>query len=278
MSYIISSEWLNDHLNSDDTAIIDVRFQMDTPEAGYQTYEAGHIPHAIYLDLNQDLSGPAGKHGGQRPLPDIDTFAQKLGDNGIDQGKTIVIYDQGIGMFAARAWWLLHYMGHQSVYVLDGGFAAWTAAGYPVTDALPKPMATTFKPEILSDAAIHIETVKAKKDMPQTLLIDSRSYDRYLGKSEKLHDKAGHIPGAKNYFWKNVLNEDGTWKSREQLEAIFADVPKDTEVIVSCGSGVSACPNIIALKTVGFTNVKLYPGSFSDWISYPENELETTES
>src|SRR5690625_3441028 len=104
MSYIISSEWLNDHLNSDDTAIIDVRFQMDTPEAGYQTYEAGHIPHAIYLDLNQDLSGPAGKHGGQRPLPDIDTFAQKLGDNGIDQGKTIVIYDQGIGMFAARAW------------------------------------------------------------------------------------------------------------------------------------------------------------------------------
>src|SRR5690625_2724117 len=138
-------------------------------------------------------------------------------------------------------------------------------------------MATTFKPEILSDAAIHIETVEAKKDMPQTLLIDSRSYDRYLGKSEKLHDKAGHIPGAKNYFWRNVLREDGTWKSPEELEEVFADLNKDEEIIVSCGSGISACPNVLSLKTIGFKNVKLYPGSFSDWISYEDNVVETKE-
>lgn len=275
MSYIVTTDWLNKHLGDDHISIIDVRFQMDVPEAGRGSYLAGHIPHAIYLDLNENLSGPVEKHGGNHPLPEIEKLANLLSENGVNQNKTVVIYDEGDGMFASRAWWLLHYMGHKAVYMLEGGFTAWTAADLPVSDEVSESVATTFTPQLLPDATVDIAAVKARKNKPETILIDSRSPERYLGKTEPLYHKAGHIPGAKNYFWKDVLNGDGTWKNKHQLEMVFADVPKDAEIIVSCGSGVSACPNIMALKTIGFENVKLYPGSFSDWISYPENQLET---
>lgn len=277
MVYVVTTKWLKSHLDSGEIAIIDVRFQMDAPEAGRISYLAGHIPHAIYLDLNKDLSGPVKEHGGQHPLPEIDELSEKLGEGGVDQNKTVVIYDQGDCMFASRAWWLLNYLGHKDVYILNGGFNAWLEAGNPVSHKVTAPIPTKFTPEILVNATVDIEGVKDRKDRTDTILIDSRAYDRYVGKSEPLYHKAGHIPGAKSFFWKNVFNKDGTWKDTDQLKKTFEKLPKDAEIIVSCGSGVSACPNIIGLKTAGFENVKLYPGSFSDWISYPENELETKE-
>ena len=277
MSFLITVDRLKRRLENkqNNTVIIDVRFQLNDPDAGRKTYLEGHIPGAVYLDLNRDLSGKVEKHGGSHPLPDIDILAAKIGQIGIDHETKVIIYDQDNDMFAARCWWLLHYMGHEKVYLLDGGLTAWVEAGNETTTELPKLEVKEFEPELLADEVVDIVDVKERKE--ETILIDSRAKERYLGKSEPMYKKAGHIPGAKSFFWKGVLAEDGSWKSQEELERHFAELPKDTEVIVSCGSGVSACPNIIALKKAGYQNVKLYPGSFSDWISYDENEIEKKE-
>jgi len=279
LSYIVTEQWLKSRLENDleDTVIIDVRFNMNEPDAGRNAYEEGHIPHASYLDLYKDLSGPAGKHGGKRPLPDVDLFSEKLGGIGVDHEKSVIIYDQKNGIFAGRAWWLIHYLGHEKVYVLEGGFKGWIEAGNRVTDEIIEKEKTTFEPRVRADEIVDMERVRENIAEKDAILIDSRSRDRYLGKEETMHDKAGHIPGAKNFFWKNVLNEDGTYKNTDELAENFSSLSKDNEIIVSCGSGISATPNILALKTLGYKNVKLYPGSFSDWISYEENKLETKE-
>jgi len=277
VSFLITVDRLKRRLENkqNNTVIIDVRFQLNDPDAGRKTYLEGHIPGAVYLDLNRDLSGKVEKHGGSHPLPDIDILAAKIGQIGIDHETKVIIYDQDNDMFAARCWWLLHYMGHEKVYLLDGGLTAWVEAGNETTTELPKLEVKEFEPELLADEVVDIVDVKERNE--ETILIDSRAKERYLGKSEPMYKKAGHIPGAKSFFWKGVLTADGSWKSQEELERHFAELPKDTEVIVSCGSGVSACPNIIALKKAGYQNVKLYPGSFSDWISYDENEIEKKE-
>lgn len=279
MSFIVTKEWLRQELNNDqeNITVIDVRFDMAHPEAGQENYKNEHIPSAVYLDLNKDLSGPAEKHGGGHPLPDVHLFAKKLGDLGISNDQHIVVYDQDNGMFAGRAWWLLHYIGHEHVYVLDGGFKDWVEAAYDVTNEEVEKEVAIFTPHVRQDAIVDITGVKENVNKRSAILIDSRAKSRYLGEEEPMYAKAGHIPGAKNYFWKNVLNEDGTYKSKEELAVHFASLSKDEEIIVSCGSGVSACPNILVLKELGYENVKLYPGSFSDWISYEDNELETKE-
>src|SRR5690625_5091302 len=279
MSYVVTEQWLKSRLENDpeDTVIIDVRFNMDEPDAGKRAYMEGHIPHATYLDLNKDLSGPAQKHGGKRPLPDVAQFSEKLGEIGVTHEKSVVFYDQKNGIFAGRAWWLLHYLGHEKVYVLEGGFKGWVEAGNEVTKERIEKKKTVFKPKVRVEEIVDMERVRENIEEKSAVLIDSRSKDRYLGKEETMHDKAGHIPGAKNYFWKNVLNEDGTYKKKEALAENFSSLSKDDEIIVSCGSGISATPNILALKTLGYKNVKLYPGSLSDWISYGENEVETAE-
>src|SRR5690554_1218827 len=153
MSFVVTKEWLKNRQrnNHADTIVIDVRFNMADPEAGRKSYEEGHIPHAVYLDLNKDLSGPAQKHGGGRPLPDVRTFSEKLGALGIDQDKTVIIYDQKNGIFAARAWWLLHYLGHEKVYVLEGGFKEWTKAGNIVTRKIKASESTVFEPNVLQE-------------------------------------------------------------------------------------------------------------------------------
>ncbi|WP_163971500.1 sulfurtransferase [Oceanobacillus halotolerans] len=277
-SYFVSPGWLKNHIEKNVDAnlvVVDTRFQLNDENAGRKAYIDGHIPSAIYLDLEKDLSGKAQKHGGNHPLPDIDTFVAKIGNIGIDNNTTVVIYDQANDMFAARLWWLLHYVGHEDVYLLDGGFDTWVKEGNPVTTDIPELVPKTFHPNVSSDEVVHIEDVKEKRD--NTTLIDSRSKDRYLGKTEPLYKKAGHIPGAINYFWRDVLKPDGSWKTETELKEHFNQLDREEEIIVSCGSGVSACANILALKLAGYENVKLYPGSYSDWISYDENEVETEE-
>lgn len=277
MSYLLTVGRLKSRLENkqNNTVIIDARFQLDEQDAGRKAYLEGHIPGAVYLDLNKDLSGKAVKHGGSHPLPDIDMLATNLGHIGIGQETTVVIYDQRNDMFAARCWWLLHYMGHEKVYLLDGGLSAWVEAGNSLTTALPQLVERHFQPRLRTSEVANMTDVRERSEA--SVLIDSRSKDRYLGKTEPRYKIAGHIPGAKNFFWKDVLIEDGNWKSDEELQKHFAGIPKDAEIIVSCGSGVSACPNIIALKKAGFQHVKLYPGSFSDWISYEENKIEKEE-
>lgn len=278
MSEIVSVKWLAETMKENpNTIIVDVRFQLTDDEAGRKAYLDGHIPNAVYLDLNKDLSEKAQKHGGNHPLPDMETFTAKLGHIGIGNNTTVVVYGKDNDMFAGRLWWLLHYVGHDKVYLLDGGFDEWVRKGHDVSTDIPKLEAKTFVPRIQEDEAVDIEQVKEKLNDKSAILIDSRGKDRYLGKTEPLYTKAGHIPGAKNYFWKNVLNNEGKWKGAADLAENFKGLPKDKEIIVSCGSGVSATPNVLALKTAGFKNVKLYPGSYSDWISYEENEVEKKE-
>ncbi|HLR02597.1 MAG TPA: sulfurtransferase [Virgibacillus sp.] len=275
MDYLVTCDWLKKKQHEENIVVIDVRFQLKDSDAGRKAYLEGHIPGAVYLDLNKDLSSKPVKHGGSHPLPEMDVFAAKLGSIGITDDTTVVIYDENNDMFAARMWWLLYYVGHENTYLLDGGLKAWVEDGNELTTEVPALHARTFEPRIRENETVDMETVRDRGE--KVVLIDSRSPDRYSGKTEPMYKKAGHIPGAINYFWKDVLRENGGWKNTDELSDHFNALDKDDEIIVSCGSGVSACPNVIALKSAGFKNVKLYPGSYSDWISYDENETETEE-
>jgi len=279
LSVFVSPDWLVKRMEEypDHTAIVDVRFSLGDSSAGETAYQESHIPGAVYLDLNKHLSSSVQNHGGNHPLPDMDDFSEKLGEVGIDQETTVIIYDQHNDMFSARMWWLLHYAGHQYAYILDGGFDRWQKQGNVTTNKIPVPSVKHFYPAERSDEVVHMEEVKEKVKKGSAVLLDSRAKERYLGKNEPMYQKAGHIPGAKNYFWKGVLGENGGWKDKAALQAHFAPLSETDEIIVSCGSGVSACPNILGLKMAGYSNVKLYPGSFSDWISYPENDVATEE-
>ncbi|MFS0749094.1 sulfurtransferase [Oceanobacillus sp. 1P07AA] len=278
MKNLISVQRLKRRFSQNQIVIVDVRFNLQDPDAGRKAYLEEHIPGAIYMDLNKDLSGKAGKHGGNHPLPDWGLFINKLGQIGITSETTVIVYDQGNDMFAPRLWWLLDYVGHEKVYILEGGLDQWKKEGGEVTTEVPSLVPVTYQPQMKQNRTADMKEVRDKISNGSAVLIDSRSYQRYLGDEEPLYRRAGHIPGAVNYFWEDVLTKDGTsWKDKEQLESLFANLSKDDEIIVSCGSGVSACPNILALEAAGFHNVKLYPGSFSDWISYEENDVKVGE-
>lgn len=276
MKHIVSMKWLLARLYEPDLVIVDCRFQLGDPEAGRRSYAAGYIPGAVYMDLEQELSAPkrADGRGGRHPLPEIGQLAAVLGKAGIDRETRVVAYDDQGGAMASRLWWLLRYLGHDQVYVMDQGFGAWQAAGFPVTDApphvrVPKRYEPSVRPELLAD----VEAVRAASRDGSSVLVDSREPVRYRGEAEPIDPVAGHIPGAVNRFWKDVLDEAGRWRGAEALAERFADLPKDSELIVYCGSGVTACPNVLALDEAGFTNVKLYAGSWSDWITYEGNAI-----
>lgn len=277
MRHIVSLSWLKEHLQDADLVIVDCRFVLGQPESGQTLYRESHLPGAIYLDLERDLSGPKREHGGRHPLPDIDEFARTMGRAGIDRSKTVVAYDDQGGAMASRLWWMLRYAGHPRVYVLDGGFSAWKAAGYPVTAEQPVPKPTTFEPQVQADLLLGMEHVRARLGKPGTTIIDSREKKRYLGLEEAIDPVAGHIPGAVNRFWKDALDENGRWKDAAGQRERFAGIDPEKEIVVYCGSGVTACPNVLALEEAGFRNVKLYAGSWSDWISYKDNPVATGE-
>ncbi|NEP78738.1 MAG: sulfurtransferase [Okeania sp. SIO3C4] len=272
-NFLISPQWLVDHLNDPNLIIIDCRFSLADPELGQKQYQAGHIPGAFYLDLNQDLSSTVQKHGGRHPLPDPDKLAQKLATIGVKYQETLIVaYDDSRFAFASRLWWLLTYMGHEKVALLDGGFSEWQKK-YPITNEISTPQTGFFEPQIQSKMVVDIETVKAKKDLPEVVLVDSRDSDRYLGKHEPIDPIAGHIPGAVNYPWKQVTDENSLAKVDEQIQR-WEKVKNAEEVIVYCGSGVTACVNLWSLKMAGINKGKLYAGSWSDWCSY----LDTSNS
>jgi thiosulfate/3-mercaptopyruvate sulfurtransferase len=276
MRNIVSTEWLAAEIEkkNKNLIIVDTRFNLSDPEEGYTQYLEGHLPGAVYVDLEKHLSAEIVKHGGRHPLPDIDILAKKLGHLGISNDSKVIIYDDQGGMIASRLWWLLNYIGVSDTAVLDGGWKEWTSEKKLMTTVVPNPSPKTLLPQLHNEWkwVDHFE-VKQKLNQSDTILIDSREKPRYLGEFEPIDPIAGHIPGAKNYFWKDVLNEEGRWREREELITHFSEVPLSKEVIVYCGSGVSACPNILALKEAGYSNVKLYAGSWSDWISYPSNPI-----
>lgn len=255
----------------DDPALrlVDVRFVLGRPDAGREAHAAGHLPGAVYLDLERDLSGPVGVHGGRHPLPAPADLAAVLGAAGIGTRSHVVAYDAGDAMVAGRLWWLLRWLGHDAVQVLDGGFAAWVAAGGPVTQDPVRPPTTTFEPRLRPEMLVDRADVLARLGDPRRVLVDARAPERYRGEVEPLDPRAGHVPGAVNLPFAGNL-EGGGFRSPEVLRARFAALADADEVVVYCGSGVSAAHDLMALEAIGVRGAKLYPGSWSDWVSYPD--------
>ncbi|MGX4588088.1 sulfurtransferase [Paenibacillus chitinolyticus] len=277
MRNIVSLEWLYEHLQDPDLLIADCRFALGEPWSGRQDYSIDHIPGAFYVDLEEDMSGEKREHGGRHPLPDLGAFSMRASAIGVDASKTVVAYDDQGGAMAARLWWMLRFLGHERVYVLDRGYSQWKAAGYPVTAEAPQASPATFSPKVQRHMLASMDEVKAKLGEKGTVLIDSREGARYRGEQEAIDPVAGHIPGARNRFWKDALDTEGSWRSAEEQKERFRGLENAEELIVYCGSGVTACPNVLALEEAGIPGVKLYAGSWSDWVSYEENPIAVGE-
>ncbi|BBH23274.1 thiosulfate sulfurtransferase [Paenibacillus baekrokdamisoli] len=276
MSNLITASEAFQQLKDPNTVIADVRFVLGEPAAGYNAYLLGHIPGAVFFDLNTDLSGPKMIHGGGHPLPHPDLFADKLGQAGIDEHTNVIVYDDQGGSIASRLWWMLKYAGHERVRLLSGGFSEWEAAGYPVDAELPQRAAKRFVNRFNESLLAAMSEVKNGIGQAGRVLIDSRVPERYTGKDTSKYAKAGHIPGAINHYWEEG-SPSGVFLGASHQRERFRDIPADQEIIVYCGAGVTACPNILALTEAGFKNVKLYIGSWSDWISYEGNPVAVGE-
>ncbi|NRB07244.1 MAG: sulfurtransferase [Richelia sp.] len=267
--FVVSCDWLKENLANEGIAITDCRFSLAETDLGRQKYQTSHIPGSYYLDLNQDLSSAVKEHGGRHPLPDLELFAHKLSTMGVEWQKTLVVaYDDSRQAFASRLWWLLRYMGHERVAVLDGGFNAWLAAGYEVTDVTTNPRNGYFTAQIKPQMVVNRQAVKQRKDLPERVLVDSRSGERYAGIREPIDKVAGHIPGAVNYPWQEATDSQGYLLSPSEQRQRWLEMEKSEEIMVYCGSGVTACVNLLSLELGGIPGGKLYAGSWSDWISY----------
>jgi len=277
---ILSTSDLAAHVADPHWAIVDCRFQLADVTWGEREYAAAHISGAAYAHLDRDLSGQKTGTNGRHPLPDPTTLGNAFGRLGIANDKQVVAYDQDSGMFASRLWWLLRWMGHEAVAVLDGGFAAWTAEGRPVVaadadDNTPKQARFTGSPR--SDMTVALADVKARLGHHDSLLVDARAPERYRGEVEPLDRVPGHIPGAVNSFFQRNLNDRGQLRSpdelRQQWSEVLGGLPAD-RVVCYCGSGVQACENLLALERAGMKGAKLYPGSWSEWSSDPSRPVE----
>lgn len=277
MKHVVSMKWLLARMYEPDLVIADCRFVLGQPDAGRLAYEESHIPGAVYLDLERDLSSLIGEHGGRHPLPDAAELAARLSRAGIGNGTRVVAYDDQGGAMASRLWWLLRYLGHEQVYVMDEGFSAWQREGFPVSAEQKIIVPSSFVATVQHNMLVEVDDVREALGTDRFVLVDSRDPARYRGEVETMDKKAGHIPGARNKFWKGTQDEQGRFKEADALASHFADLPRDQEIVVYCGSGVTATPNVLALSEAGFEKVKLYAGSWSDWISYSENPVATGE-
>lgn len=266
---VVSSEWLVSQLTHPNLVIVDCRFRLGDANWGYEQYLHSHIQGAYYLNLDQDLSSPVKIHGGRHPLPDESILGNKLAAMGITLGNTLVVaYDDLQFAFASRLWWLLRYWGHDQVAVLDGGWNHWQQNGYPTSSTVPEAKSGTFVPQPRQHWIVDLETVKNRKDLPKVRLIDSRDCDRYRGEREPIDPIAGHIPGAINFPWKQVTDEKEMIRSITDHKTRWRDIEHTDEIIVYCGSGVTACVNLLSLELAGIQGAKLYPGGWSDWCSF----------
>ncbi|MDX2254983.1 MAG: sulfurtransferase [Pseudanabaenaceae cyanobacterium bins.39] len=264
---VVSAQWLHENLDHPDVVIVDCRFSLQNPELGRQQYQNSHIAGSFYLDLNQDLSSPVQRHGGRHPLPDFEKLAAQFCQMGITSGKTMVVaYDDSRFAFASRLWWLLRYMGHDQVAVLDGGFANWQTCNYALSTEIPIRHRGEFVVDLQHEMVVDIETVKARKDAMGVVLVDAREGDRYRGEREPIDPIAGHIDGAVNFPWLDLTDERGFIVDAHSDR--WQNLVDAQEVIVYCGSGVTACVDLLSLHLSGFRKTRLYAGSWSDWCSY----------
>lgn len=259
-------------------AVLDCRFDLAAPEAGRQSYLRQHIPTARYADLNRDLSGPVSANSGRHPLPQPERIGARLADLGVGDASQVIAYDDANGSIAARAWWLLRWLGHERVAVLDGGFKAWVAGGGALESGEPPgpPPASVFTPRVDASAVVSTaELIEALKS-PQHLLVDARAAERFTGAVEPLDPVAGHVPGAVNHPFSANLSSDERFLPPAELKRLWLERLAGTpppEVMAMCGSGVTACHNLLALEMADLKGAKLYAGSWSEWIRDPKRPI-----
>lgn len=277
---LVSAEQLAQHIQHPQWVILDCRHDLMNPHAGRDAFDAGHLPGAQFADIDTALSdkspGPDGAFRGRHPLPDREQFIATLRKWGISDDSQVVAYDAHGGMFAARLWWMLRWVGHAAVAVLDGGLPAWQSSGQSLTtDVAPRPAGSiSLKPSLVNtvDAARLVGNLEARA----LQVVDARAPDRFRGENEIIDPVGGHIPGAVNRFFKDNLNADGRFKSPEQLRQEFsALVPDASSAVMQCGSGVTACHNLLALEAAGMPGASLYPGSWSEWCADPGRPVAT---
>ena len=274
---LIDSDQLETRLGSPDLVICDVRHDLARPEHwGKAQYDAGHIPGAVFVHLDRDLSAAMTGRNGRHPLPTPEQAAKTFGRLGITAGKQVVAYDQGGGAIAARLWWMLRWLGFDAVAVLDGGYAKWAAEGRVVSEEPTIPTPAEFAITRVTPT-VNASGVMASLARQALVVLDARSPERFRGEVEPLDPVAGHIPGALNRPYTLNLDKDGTFKHpaflRAEFEAILDGAPHDA-VVHQCGSGVTACHNLLAMEIAGITGTRLYPGSWSEWCADPSRPVE----
>ena len=273
---LVSCEQLAAHLNDPDWRIVDCRHQLSDVGYGQRVYAEGHLPGAFFMHLDRDLSGAMSGCNGRHPLPNPQVLAAKFGAIGISSRTQVVVYDDAEGMVSGRLWWMLRWLGHDNVAVLDGGFNRWVKEGRPLTRDIPVVLPTVFEVE-QRDWVVTADEVLANIASPELVVVDARGPDRFRGENETIDPVGGHIPGARNRFFRDNLDADGRFRPaaelrREFLE-LFAGTPPD-KTVMQCGSGVSACHNLIALELAGLTGARLYAGSWSEWCSNSARPVE----
>jgi thiosulfate/3-mercaptopyruvate sulfurtransferase len=274
---LISPAELHSSLGQPDTAIFDCRFYLAEPNQGFLEYQEQHIPGAIYVNLDQDLSGEIipGKTG-RHPLPDIQVINKRFSSWGIDNATQVLIYDNLNGAIAARLWWMLRWLGHDKAAVLDGGWEGWIKAQFPMSDQTPKLTRKEFSPRVQDHFLADLAYVEDIRQDPNYLLVDSRSAERFWGIDEPIDPVAGHIPGAVSAPYTENLNSEGFFLTEDELkerfENLLGEIPVEN-VTLYCGSGVTSIHNIIAMIIAGYGMPKLYPGSWSEWCADPDRPI-----
>ena len=279
---LIGAAVLRDRLAEPGLAVIDCRFDLADPEGGRRAYLQGHIPGARYADLNRDLSAPVSASSGRHPLPAPAAFASTLQRLGVARATQVIAYDDSGGAFAARAWWLLRWMGHEAVAVLDGGIKAWISSGGRLESGEAEPSAAAPRGNdglaVRVDAAAVIDAaeVAARLKDPDFLLIDARAAERFAGSVEPIDTVAGHVAGAVNQPFSANLGADGRFLPAAELQRLWQQRlagRRPEQVAAMCGSGVTACHNLLSLELAGFRGAKLYAGSWSEWIRDPSRPI-----
>jgi len=279
---LITPEELLPHLDDSDCVIVDCRFWLDDTEKGPGDYKESHIPGAVYAHLDEDLSGPVVPGvTGRHPLPSVDDLAAKLASWGISNKTQVVVYDDRSGAIASRLWWLLKWLGHDAVAVLDGGWPRWVTEEHPKTADTPAPNEGKFDPKVRHEMVVSVGEILTHFGDSAYRLIDSRAPERFSGEEENIDPVAGHIPGAINYHFERNLDIEGNYALKEFLKGRFHVILDGTPIensIFYCGSGVTAAHNILAFAHAGLGMPRLYAGSWSHWITDTERPITTGKS
>jgi thiosulfate/3-mercaptopyruvate sulfurtransferase len=280
MSYqtVVDSGTLAAHLSDPTWRIVDCRFDLGDPAAGAASFAREHIPGAVYAHLDRDLSGPRTPWSGRHPLPDPQALASTLGQLGVDADTQVIAYDESTGAYAARLWWLLRWLGHARVAVLDGGLAAWRAEHRPLSATAAAVAPRSFQGRPDPDSHLSADDVAALLARHACVLVDARATERFEGRIEPLDTKAGHVPGARSHPFSRNLAADGRFLGapalRERFSALLGSAPPSA-LISMCGSGVTACHTLLALEIAGLEGARLYPGSWSEWSRDPGRPVAT---